>query len=89
MSAGMICDNCGDVLPVNDRGDAENGEEAGWVHISTTWVRADLCTRACAIAYLQSDVFVTRHEHELAVITEIANAIADDDGSSGTGTPGV
>lgn len=65
MSKALVCDQCGETLTVNGRGESATGEEAGWLVISGTWLRADLCTRACAIDYLNDPDFVEAHDAEL------------------------
>lgn len=75
MSRAMLCDHCGDTLVVNDRGEAAGGEEAAWLKITTTWMRADLCSRSCAVEMIQSPEFIARHDAELEVIASIATPI--------------
>lgn len=84
----MVCDACGTVLHVNRRGDAENGEEAGWVEVVTTFGRFDLCTRACVVALMDDDEFVAHHDAGLEAIAEVIRAIqdADDDDDRGGAT---
>jgi hypothetical protein len=74
MSKAIVCDQCGSVLVVNDRGESESetGEEAAWVKIVTTFAKYDLCTRACAHALLDSAEFVEAMDEGAAVIAEIA-----------------
>lgn len=75
MSNGIVCDNCGEVLVVNERGDAENGEEAAWLKIITSVDRYDLCSRACAVVLLDDPDFVERMDTQLELIASIAHAI--------------
>lgn len=77
MSAGLVCDQCGTTLIVNSRGDSDTGEEAGWLSITTTFGSYDLCTRACAVALLDSPDFVAQMDEGAQVIAEIANTIRE------------
>lgn len=80
MSAGLICDQCGETLVVNDRGDSETGEEAGWLKIRTVFASFDVCTRSCAVALIESDEFAQRLDAGAEIIAEITGAIRNDDG---------
>ena len=56
MSKGLVCDNCGNALALDERGDDENGESSAWVTIGTTYKRFDACTISCAEALLDGPV---------------------------------
>lgn len=57
MSAAVCCDNCGETLVVNDRGEDEDGEIHAWLRVGTRdgALVQDACTRSCAIALLGDD----------------------------------
>lgn len=84
MSKGLICDQCGSCLAVNDHGDSDTGEESGWIEVRTTFGRYDLCTRACASALLDSADFVAAVEAGQEAIAQIVRVLNDDDESSDT-----
>jgi hypothetical protein len=80
MSKGLICDHCGTVLELNDRGDAENGENAAWLLISTgtfgtSW---DACSRSCAVQLIEEGPIGVVLDAELEVISDIARVIRED-----------
>jgi len=75
VSRGLICDQCGTALEVNDRGEAEGGEEAGWIRIETQWGNFDCCTRSCVVALVEEEWFVEASEHQQQIIAEIAATI--------------
>lgn len=76
MSKALVCDQCGYSVALNRRGETDTGEEATWLTIETTWNHADLCTRACAIAYINDEDFVARHDAEAEAVMEVARVIA-------------
>lgn len=84
MSQALVCDQCDTMLIVNARGESDTGEEAGWLKIVTTWITADVCSRACAIAHIESSDFAEAHDAGLEAITAVALAIRDaDEGDDG------
>jgi hypothetical protein len=49
MSKGIICDQCGTALALDDRGEDEDGEVYAWLTLTTkTDLRWDACTVSCA-----------------------------------------
>jgi hypothetical protein len=77
MSRGLICDQCGTTIVVNDRGEHDAGENAAWLVVRATWMSYDLCSRACAVALIETPEFAERHDAELEVIASIAQIIAE------------
>jgi hypothetical protein len=78
MSKGIICDNCGSSLALDDRGDDENGENAAWVTIGTTYQRFDACTISCAAALLDGPVREAA-EAALEAVVAVVRAIRGDE----------
>lgn len=77
MSKAMVCDQCGDSIPLNDRGDNPDGEDGAWIEVRTTFGRYDLCTRSCVVQLMEDDDFAEQVNKEAEVIAEIAGAIRD------------
>lgn len=80
MSKGLVCDHCQSVIPLNARGEADSGEDAAWVRISTvgfdtTW---DACSRSCAVELLEGEIGAVL-DAELEAITKISQAIGGED----------
>lgn len=78
MSRAMVCDQCGAVLPLNARGEAESGEDAAWLSLTAGGSTYDLCTRVCAHALLDDDDFRASVDAYTEIITEIANVVRDE-----------
>lgn len=79
MSKGLICDHCETALALNARGDAENGEDAAWLRISTggfdtSW---DACSRSCAVQLIEVGPIGPVLDAELEVISEISRTITE------------
>lgn len=61
MSRGLVCDQCGDTLVLNARGDDQDGEKGAWLNIQVgdnSDLAADLCSRSCAIAWLEDPAVI-------------------------------
>lgn len=85
MSAGLICDNCGESLPLErNRKESVTGEDAAWIIIQTRGfgTQWDACTRSCATALLDSGPLAEQIDAELQSIAEIVRAINGEDGDS-------
>lgn len=81
MSRGLVCDQCGGTLLVDQHGEDEAGESAAWLKIVTTFGSYDVCTRSCAVALIESDDFAAAVDAQTEAIAEVVRAIngADED----------
>jgi len=75
MSRALVCDHCGTVLPLNARGEADSGEDSGWLKVTTLNESHDVCTRACLHEFIDRPEFVEAHEAWQQVIAEIVQVI--------------
>lgn len=73
MSRALVCDQCGEVLILDDDGEASHGEEASWVTVvgSGGCHTADLCTRACAIAWLEDPENIAAMDEHAEMVAEM------------------
>lgn len=76
MSKGIICDNCGTALPLDDRGDDEDGEVYAWLHLEIkaggSW---DACTVSCARELLDDEAIANEIAARLEPIAAVSQAI--------------
>lgn len=72
MSKALMCDACGEVLPLNSRGEHEGGEDAAWIRLTLASQTFDVCTRSCAVALLEREDVIAAHDAYTEVITGIA-----------------
>lgn len=79
MSAAVLCDQCGTMLPVNARGDDEYGERAAWIGLVVAGSDYETCTTTCAIQFLQRDDVLEALADQLEAISEIARVIREAD----------
>jgi hypothetical protein len=82
MSNAIMCDQCGETLALNSRGDDEMGEIAGWWELKGS-VPGDFCSRSCVIEWLNRDDVVAEDEAHQEAISEIARAILSDTNTEG------
>lgn len=78
-----VCDSCRAVLIVNDRGDDENGESSAWIRVGTLdgGVKADACTRSCAVALLaDGESLAEAIETRLQATTEVVRILRNESG---------
>jgi hypothetical protein len=83
MSAGRVCDHCGETIVLNRRGDADNGEDAAWLRLEAADEMFDLCTRACVVAFLDRDEVIKAMDAHTESITGIARSISGADDEAG------
>lgn len=77
MSRGLICDACGAVLAVDDRGEDDAGESSCWLEVRTTFGRFDLCTRACVTALMEDEDFIAHVDAGAEAVAEVVRAITE------------
>ena len=75
MSKGIVCDQCGETLVLNSRGDDEMGEIAGWGAVELGDLKADVCSRSCAHEWLDREDVVKASEAWQETIAEIAAVV--------------
>ena len=80
MSAGIICDNCGEGLAVDKHGEDDSGEFAAWVTIGTTYKTFDACTISCAEDLLHGPVREAAHAALDAIVRVVRVLRGEDDG---------
>lgn len=79
MSKAMVCDQCGTVLVVNDRGDDANGDSAAWIVLETAYRKYDLCSRACVHALVDDEDFEYVYEDGIAAVAAVTRTINGED----------
>lgn len=72
-----MCDQCGETLPLDSRGEAENGEDSAWLSLSLANDSHDFCTRSCVHAFLERQDVIAAHDAYAESITGIALLIRD------------
>lgn len=81
MSRALVCDNCGESLTLNARGEHDGGEDAAWLRLEVGGQGYDLCTRSCVVAFLEHADVIAAHDAYAESITGVARAIAGEDDS--------
>lgn len=81
MSRALVCDHCEESLVLNAKGEHEGGEDAAWIRLTIANESYDLCTRSCAVAFLDRPEVIEAHNAWAEAITDISRAIrgGDDD----------
>lgn len=80
MSDALLCDNCGEVLPVNERGDDANGDSAAWLVLKSTYGKFDLCSRSCVVEFCtHNGEFIETYEAGIAAVAAVTRAINGED----------
>ena len=82
MSKGIVCDNCGTAIALDDRGEDEAGESVAWLHISTTTNNWDACTISCAHELMDGPIKVTV-EAWLEGVQSVIRAINEESDTEG------
>lgn len=77
MAKALVCDNCGDKLIVNERGDDEAGESVAWLQVGNSQYSWDACTRGCAHTLIDGPVREVVDAHT-EVVAEIARTIREE-----------
>lgn len=76
MSKAIVCDNCDQVLVVNDNGDDADGESAAWLTVVTTFGKYDLCSRSCVHTLVMEDEdFALAYEAGIESIVALTRTI--------------
>ena len=77
MSKALACDNCGETLTLDRRGESSDGEDAAWIGLELANEHYDLCTRSCVIAFLEREDVIAIHDGWSETITGIARSISE------------
>lgn len=85
MSKGRVCDNCGEVVVTDDRGEDDEGVIHAWIRVGTLddKLAGDACSRSCAIELLADDTPLSLAIEErlagIAAVIRTLNGEEDDE----------
>ena len=81
MSSMVACNNCGDSLILDKRGDDKKGERAAWLTLGAAGESYDLCSVACLSIFVRHAGFTEALAEWTEAVMGVAQTINEEEGA--------